>query len=142
MGLKIYATLRRIVDLLATDLIENTREQVLASGARDLEGIVRAPHRLAGFSPAVAKTNVSLKQFLHIHLYQHPTIVEERDRSVQALDQLFHYYLEHPRAMPQHFAALAQSQPLHRVVCDYVAGMTDHFLLRQWRSLTGTPAPH
>ena len=133
--LKINEAIKRILDRLATDLIEHTRAEVLNSGARDLDDVLRAPRRLTGFSPAVATWNASLKTFLNRCLYDNPQIVEERERSVEALDQLFHYYLAHPQAMPEYYSALAASGAPHRVVCDYIAGMTDHFLLRQHRAL-------
>jgi dGTPase len=50
---------------------------------------------------------------------------------VTALAELFQHYLEHPEAMPKYYAIQAQREPRHRVVCDYIAGMTDHFLLKQ-----------
>ena len=138
--LKIDETIKRLLDYLATDLIERTRGQVSASGAKDTEDIRRLPRRLAGFSPEVAKSNNELKKFLYRRLYDHPTIVEERDRSVNALEQLFRYYLAHPESMPEYYFELAAREPRHRVVCDYIAGMTDHFLLRQHRELVGIPA--
>ena len=52
--------------------------------------------------------------------------------------QLFDFYVEHPEAMPRAYAELAQRSPRHRVVCDYIAGMTDHFLLRQHAELLGS----
>jgi len=137
---KIGETIKRLLDYLATDLIEQTRERVSASGANDTEDIRRLPKRLAGFSPEVAKSNNELKRFLYRRLYDHPTIVEERDRSVNALEQLFRYYLAHPESMPEYYFELAAREPRHRVVCDYIAGMTDHFLLRQHRELVGIPA--
>jgi dGTPase len=138
--LKIDETIKRLLDYLATDLIEQTRGQVSASGAKDTEDIRRLPKRLAGFSPEVAKSNNELRRFLYRRLYDHPTIVEERDRSVNALEQLFRYYLAHPESMPEYYFELAAREPRHRVVCDYIAGMTDHFLLRQHRELIGVPA--
>jgi dGTPase len=137
---KIGETIKRLLDYLATDLIEQTQERVSASGAKDTEDIRRLPKRLAGFSPEVAKSNNELKRFLYRRLYDHPTIVEERDRSVNALEQLFRYYLAHPESMPEYYFELAAREPRHRVVCDYIAGMTDHFLLRQHRELVGIPA--
>jgi dGTPase len=133
--LKINEAIKRILDRLATDLIEHTLAEVLNSGTQDLDELQRASRRFAGFSPAVARWNASLKAFLNRYLYDNPQIVEERERSVEALDQLFHYYLDHPQAMPEYYAALAERGAAHRVVCDYVAGMTDHFLLRQHRAL-------
>ena len=131
--------LKRVLDRLATDLIENTRAQVRASGAGSVEDVRRAPQRLAGFSPAVGQQNAELKQFLYARLYDSPALVEERERSVDALESLFRCYLERPEAMPHFYFEQAQREPRHRVVCDYIAGMTDHFLLRQHRELIGSP---
>jgi dGTPase len=138
--LKIGGTIKRLLDRLATDLIEQTREQVGASGAKSTDDIRRLPHRLAGFSPSVAEISQALKRFLYRRLYDHPAIIEERDRSVDALQQLFRYYLAHPGALPEYYSELAERESRHRVVCDYIAGMTDHFLLRQHRELVGIPA--
>jgi dGTPase len=133
--LKINETIKRILDRLATDLIENTRAVVLNSGAKDVEDIRRIKKRLAGFGPAAAALDKSLKAFLHRRLYDNPAIVEERERSVEALEQLFHHYMRHPETMPQQYSEQAEREPLHRVVCDYIAGMTDHYLLRQYRAV-------
>jgi dGTPase len=138
--LKLGETIKRVLDLLATDLIEETHERVLASGAKNADDIRQLPQRLAGFSAPVAKINAELKAFLYRRLYDHPAIVEERDRSVDALEQVFRYYIAHPEAMPQHYCELAREVPRERVVCDYIAGMTDQFLLRQHNQLLGATA--
>ncbi|MFZ3216530.1 MAG: deoxyguanosinetriphosphate triphosphohydrolase [Candidatus Acidiferrales bacterium] len=141
--LKFNEALKRVLDLLATDLIEATRGRAKEAGVESAEDVRRQRQRLAGFSPEVAKLNGALKRFLFARLYSQPAIVEDRDRSVAALDGLFSFYLEHPERMPPQYAEMAQQQPRHRVVCDYIAGMTDHFLLRQCQELQGsaeTPA--
>jgi dGTPase len=137
--LKFNEALKRILNRLATDLIENTRREVEASGVKNVEDVRHHANRLVGFSSDVARENASLKQFLNARVYSHPAISEERDRSVAALDALFCFFLDHPDRMPKHYAELAQGEPRHRVVCDYIAGMTDHFLLRQCRELLGAP---
>ena len=128
--LKFNEALKRLLDLLATDLIEHTAKQTHAAGVASVEDVRRFPRRLAGFSPAVAEGNATLKQFLRTHLYDHPSIVEDRDRSMAALKELFAYYLERPDAMPPFYTRQAKTDAPHRVVCDYIAGMTDQFLLR------------
>jgi dGTPase len=135
--LKFNEALKCVLDYLATDLIEHTRAQAAASGANSVEDVRRLPRRLAGFSPQVAAENAALKKFLLERLYDHPAIVMDRERSVQALGQLFEFYLNHPEGMPTSYAELAQHGSRHRVVCDYIAGMTDHFLLRQHQDLLG-----
>ena len=138
--LKFNEALKRILNQLATNLIETTRHAAETSGVENVDDVRRWPQRLAGFSPDIAENSASLKRFLHTHLYSNPAIVEDRDRSVEALDALFGFFLEHPDRMPPSHAQLATREPRHRVVCDYIAGMTDHFLLRQCHELLGMRA--
>jgi dGTPase len=129
--LKFNEALKRVLDLLATDLIETTARAAGSLEARTVDDIRRHPQRIAGFSPGAARGNSELKRFLYTRLYDAPSIVEERDRSVAALEELFHFYAEKPERMPEFYAQAAYSEPKHRVVCDYIAGMTDRFLLRE-----------
>ncbi len=138
--LRLNETLRRIIDHLATDLIEHTRAQAIAAGVTSVEDVRNYPRRLAAFSPEVARRNGALKRFLTSKVYAHPAIAEERVRSVEALDTLFSFFLENPERMPKLYAEMARSEPRHRVVCDYIAGMTDHFLLRRCAELLGRAA--
>jgi len=140
--LKFNEALKHVLDLLATDLIENTSRTIGTSGVKTVEDVRCQPNRLAEFSPEVAKQNASLKSFLLANLYSQPTIAEDRDRSVAALEALFRFFLEHPERMPPQYAEAAGREPRHRVICDYIAGMTDHFLLRQVHEVLGVPAAH
>lgn len=143
--LKFNEANKRVLDRFATDLIESTRARVLSSGAKSVEDVRHTPARLAGFSEDVARSARELKLFLKKNLYDHPALVEDRERSVAALAELFRYYMKHPEAMPPFYAAEAVGSPItasssaksgpHSVVCDYIAGMTDHFLLRTHRDL-------
>jgi dGTPase len=125
--------LKRVLDLLATDLIETTILRVQQLGAESVEDIRRAPKRLAGFSEKFAACNAQLKRFLFTHVYEQAVITEDRNRSVRALEQLFQYYLHAPGSMPASHEELVRTEPRHVAVCDYIAGMTDQFLLRQHR---------
>jgi dGTPase len=135
--LKFNEALKRVLNFLATDLIESTRQRIALSGAMSTDDIRRAPHRLAGFSAPAAQGNTQLKGFLFAHIYEHPAITQERDRSVQCLEELFEFYLRSPGHMPAAYEELAGTMPRHIVVCDYIAGMTDHFLLCQHQEQFG-----
>jgi dGTPase len=136
--LKFNEAAKRVLDHLATGLIENTQSVITASGVQSVEDVRREPRRLAGFSTSLAAENAALKKFLLARLYDNPAIVGDRERSVEALAQLFDFYVEHPEAMPKAYAELAQRAPKYRVICDYIAGMTDHYLLRLHAELLGT----
>lgn len=134
--LKFNEALKRVLNSLVTDLIEETQRQVKASGAETVEDVRNSPKKMAGLSAEVAQHNAGLKRFLNSNVYSLPVIAEERERSVAALDALFRFFVGQPGRMPRHYADLVQTTPVHRVVCDYIAGMTDHFLLRQCSDLS------
>jgi dGTPase len=124
-------TLRQVLNFFASDLVFFTRVRVESAGVSSVEEVRSHPNRLAGFSDSVAESNAELKRFLFRHIYDHPAITEDRDRSVKCLEELFAYYLATPGSMPVSHEELAQTESRHVIVCDYIAGMTDQFLLRQ-----------
>jgi dGTPase len=138
--LKFNAALKRVLDRLATDLIDSTQQRVLASGAATVDDLRRAPRRFAGFSQPFAERNRELKRFLFKHIYNHPAITEDRDRSIRCLEELFVYYLDSPGSLPASHEESAGSEARHIAVCDYIAGMTDQFLLRKHQEHFGSPS--
>jgi len=105
--------------------------------AREKLKFNEAPKRLAGFSENTKERNGKLKRFLFGHIYNNPAITEERDRSVVCLEELFRFYMLQPNSMPASYEELAHMAQRHEIVCDYIAGMTDQFLLRQYHEHFG-----
>jgi len=130
-----------VLDLLATDLIRNTQNQVRDSGIETTEDVRQAPSRLAGFSDSARAQNGLLKRFLFGHVYNHPLITEDSERSVRCLEELFGYYLQQRNSMPETYEGMTREMPRAVVVCDYIAGMTDQFLLRQHQEHLGGAPP-
>ncbi len=138
--LKFNEALRHVLDHLASDLIANTERMVRDSRAQSVEDIRHAPVRLARFSESARGQNAQLKGFLFSHIYNHPLITEDCNRSIQCLEELFAFYLEQPGAMPELYEEMSRTTARHIVVCDYIAGMTDQFLLRQHHERVGSSA--
>jgi dGTPase len=138
--LKFNDALKSVLDQLVTDLIETTSTRVRESGVKTVDDVRRAGKRIAGFSPELEKRNAELKRFLFANIYERPIITEDRDRSVRCLAELFEYYLSSPKSMPASYEEIAHVEPRHIVVCDYIAGMTDQFLLRQHHQVVGPAA--
>jgi len=132
--------LRRVLDHLASDLITNTQRLVLEAHVKSPGEIRRAPARLARFSDSARNQNGLLKGFLFAHIYNHPLITEDCERSIRCLEELFAFYLHQPGTMPASYEAMVRDVPRPVVVCDYIAGMTDLFLLRQHQERLGGPA--
>lgn len=135
--LKFYEAVRLFLNVLVSDLLFFTQHRVQMSRASSVNDIRNALKRLAGFSDEADASNKALKRFLFAHIYNHPAITEDRDRSVKCLEELFAYYLEKAGSMPASYEELARTEPRHVIVCDYIAGMTDQFLLRQHREHFG-----
>lgn len=135
--LKFNEALKRLLDLLVTDLIEATRRRLAQSGIRSIEQVRAHRSRLVTLRRRISQESAELKEFLYAHLYSNQNVNSERKRLTGCLRALFGYYLQHPRTLPEFYFRESQREPLHRVVCDYLAGMTDHYLLECHRKLLG-----
>ena len=125
-----FESLRVLINELVTALIEGTVAACGEAGVAGAEAVRRHPVRLARLTGKAAAANRDLKRFLFAAVYDSEPLVEARERSAAMIAALFQYYLDHPGAMPEAYAEQVRSQPAHRVVCDYIAGMTDGFFLR------------
>jgi len=123
---------RGLVDSLVSGFIQGTLDLASQAGLEHSSQVREYPRRLASFTPASQATNRELKQFLHHQVYYSDLMLEERRRSGRMLAELFEFYLEHPENLPQNYVDSLAASPVHRVVCDYIAGMTDGFFLRSY----------
>jgi dGTPase len=135
--LKFNEALKRLMDTLVTDLIETTRARLRKLKIRSVAQVRARASRLVGLGPRRAAENNGLKRFLHQNLYSHRDISAERKRIVRSVEGLFEYFLQHPRSLPGSYFAKTQQEPPYRVVCDYIVGMTDNYLLEQYRKHLG-----
>jgi dGTPase len=119
--------MRALIDWQVTDLIENTRRGLRREGIRSLEDIRNAGQPLAVPSSEVAGLKASLEQFLHRRVYHHYRVARMAAKGRRFLRALFEEYCRAPELLPERYARRARSVPVERAVCDYLAGMTDHY---------------
>jgi len=135
--MKFNETLKRMMDALVTDLIAATRLRLRKLEVRSVEQVRSQRSRLVVLSPRMARENKRLKDFLFENLYSNKHIRTERRQIIRSVKGLFEFFAEHPRSLPASYFAKTQAEPTHRMVCDYIAGMTDHYLLEQYRKYLG-----
>ena len=135
--LKFNEALKAVMNILVTDLIGRTRARLAKARVRSVAQVRAQPRRLVDLGPGRERDNQELKQFLNANLYSHRRVGSERKVIVRCVQRLFGYYFEHPRRLPPFYFAQSREEPLHRVVCDYIAGMTDNYLLLQYRRHLG-----
>jgi dGTPase len=139
--LQFNEALKALLNHLVTDLMEHSRDEIARAGVSSVEDVRRHPRRLVQPSPELQPQTRALRQYLHRHLYNNAALAPERERGVRIVEDLFEFYRQRPERLPKTYAALAQQQPPHRVVCDYIAGMTDSYIQRVHREmLDGAPA--
>jgi len=135
--LKFNETIKRVLDRLVGDLIQNTQARVEGAKIRTLEDVRRHPERLSALSAEVEEERRTTKQFLYDNLYFSPSLAEEKDDADIVISTLFEQWMEKPSKLPNNYQEKAREEPLARVVCDYIAGMTDHFIYEQYERFAG-----
>jgi dGTPase len=131
--LAIYETLKRILDRLVTDLMEESRRQVSAVGATTLDEIRRAPQRLVALSPEMEAARHAAKKFLYANLYESPGMEQEHADAAEIIQGLFSAILADPGLLPADHQAEIPAEGLIRTVADYIAGMTDSYVEQAWK---------
>ncbi len=130
-----YQTIRQLINLQATDLIENISRTIKEEGITSVEDLRARSGVLACFSPEMQQKNVKLKVFLMDNLYNHYRVLRMASKARKIITELFTLYLDDLRLMPPHFAVQADRVGKERLVCDYIAGMTDRFALDEYKRL-------
>jgi dGTPase len=125
---RMHEIVRGLINWLVSGLIEGT--VAAAKDLRDVEDVRRSAARVACFSTETAAGSQQLKEFLRRKVYQSERLAEDRQQSAHLIASLFEFFMEHPNRLPVNYLDESSGQPRHRAVCDYIAGMTDGFLLR------------
>ena len=140
---QLYETIRRMVDYLVSDLIMETKKNIVDSGVDSIQAVRAQSRPLVSLSDAVLDEHQELKRFLRAKLYNHPKVREVMDEAGSTLKELFDAYMDDPtRLPPEHQSLVARAEsdggkPARaRVVADYVAGMTDRFAYQERDKIT------
>jgi dGTPase len=127
--------LRRLLDFFVASLIEETKLAAEEAGVQTADDVREHPERLARLRPDAAQAAKSLKRLLSREVYQSIAVAERGNRSVEKLDAVFDYFMKHPERLPRPYQEQAEQESRQRAVCDYIAGMTDSFLLRRHQEI-------
>jgi dGTPase len=130
-----HQTVRRIISRCTHDLVVTSLKNVRDAKVASVEDVRRAGRRLVGYSPDMARLVKELKDFLFTNLYRHYRVVRMGDKAGRILRDLFLSYVGEPLQLPPHYQDRIPRDGVQRVVCDYIAGMTDRFAVDEHRKL-------
>jgi dGTPase len=138
----IHESVRRLIDLMVTDLIEETRCRLRAARPRSAEEVRRLGKPVVAFSSAMAENDQALKRFLFERMYRHQKVNQMTANARHVVRDLFEAYMGTPGHLPGDWRLQGELQGdsgKARVVADYIAGMTDRFALEEHARLFGIP---
>jgi len=128
-------TLKGVLNALVDDLIFETRHRVEEAGVETLDQIRRVPRRLAAFSPKMEELRLGAKSYLFDHLYIAPELTRDHEEAAEVIAMLFRTWVAKPELLPPSYTAQIEQEGAPRVVADYIAGMTDQYILSHYQAL-------
>ncbi len=136
----IHELVRCLLTHFIEDAIAESRRRIVVAKVESLDDVRAQPHALVGFSEATTSAERMIKSFLFQHMYRHQRLTRVRDQAGEVIGNLFPRFFEAPDLMPQEWAAAARKIGADearraRLVCDYIAGMTDRYAIAEHRRL-------
>ena len=132
--------IRDIIDVQVRDVIATSAKSIVDVGVQSADDVRKQPAPLIRYSDELLEANRALRKFLYQNVYYHPRVAEVNRRACEMLRKVFESYIVDPSRLGEAAAKRIETQGLHRTVCDYIAGMTDRYLMDEYARLTDTDA--
>jgi dGTPase len=132
-----YFIIRTIIDMQIHDVVENSERLIAKAGVQSADDVRLCAKPLIAYSSKRRTLNLELRNYLYKNLYYNPVVHEPNLRAVKMLGELFKYYLTHTKEIGESAQKRAEKTGLHRAVCDYLAGMTDRYVMLEYQRIFG-----
>jgi dGTPase len=134
--------IREIIDMEVRDLVSTSAKSIADAGVQHADEARHKPEPLIRYSDDLFQANHGLRKFLYQNVYYDPRVSEVNKRACEMLRQVFQTYLADPDKLGETAAKRIESEGLQRTVCDYIAGMTDRYLMEEHARTTEADAVH
>lgn len=131
----VYQTISALIGLLISDICTTTSSNIENFGIATIDDLRRVNRAVVHFNADITSRNQELKRFLFHNLYRHYKVDKMRVKAEIFITRLFETYLHYPNLLPPKYQSRLERFGLQRVVCDYIAGMTDRFALDEYKRL-------
>src|SRR5882724_4784512 len=129
--------IRDIIDNEVHDVVATSAQSIADAGVQSADEVRRQAVSLIRYSDRLAEANRALRKFLYQNVYYHPRVSEVNRRACEMLRGVFEAYLLDPDRLGDGATRRIEGEGLHRTVCDYVAGMTDRYLMEEYQRIAG-----
>jgi len=124
---------KALIDFLTLDVLEETAKRLERFSPRDVQAVCQLPDKIVALSPSCREKLDKLQNFLSERVYQHPRLLRHHQQVRRQLEFLFNTYIKKPCLLPERYQERLDEQGKYRVVCDYLAGMTDRYCNKLYR---------
>ena len=138
-GFLFNEALQLMQNILTDDLIATSRRNLTENSLTTLDDVRKHPARIATFSPEIEAERLQEKQYLFDTLYTCPALTVEHDKAEEVVTALFDFWMANPDELPDGYVEEVATDGLARVVADYIAGMTDAYILLQYAQVKRRP---
>ncbi len=129
--------IRTMIDSQVRDVVETTERLILRAGVQSADSVRLHARGLVQYSPERRKLNQEMRKYLYRNLYFSRQVDEANTRAVRILAELFQFYLTHPRTIGEQTRKRIRTEGLYRATCDYIAGMTDRYVMLEYEKYFG-----
>jgi len=124
--------IRDIIDVEVRDVITASAQSIADAGVQSADEVRRQPTPLIRYSDELFEANRALRKFLYQNVYYHPRVADVNQRACEMLRRVFEEYVVNPDRLGETATKRIEAEGLHRTVCDYIAGMTDRYLMEEY----------
>jgi dGTPase len=124
-----------LINVQVTDLISETEKRIQRHKLKSCADVKKAREKIVSFSKEMILLRKPLREFLMERLYRHYRVIRMSNKAKLFIQKLFEYYIDRPEALPSAMQNKIRRDGVRRVVCDYIAGMTDRYALDEYKKL-------
>ncbi len=129
--------IRDIIDMQVRDVVTASARSIAEAAVESADAVRRQPLALIRYSEGLSEANRDLRRFLYQNVYYHPRVAEVNEQACEMLRRVFEAYVLEPERLGDSAVKRIQTEGLHRTVCDYIAGMTDRYLMEEHVRMSG-----
>jgi dGTPase len=133
-----HEVIRRLISEMVSDVVSETKKRITENNIESAKDVRSLNYPVAEFSPEMQKNHLALKKFLYAKMYRHSEVNRSMSKARRVVTDLFNLFYDEPDLLPEEWQGLCDkpgSETTARIICDYIAGMTDRFALEEHKTL-------
>ncbi len=134
----VHEVIRDLIGFMVADVLAESRKRLLETNPKSADDIRMMDRPIIAFSKKFRAKEKPLRKFLHANMYRHYKVNRMMGQAVRVVEELFELFIEDPDLLPTEIYRQCDGQKTPktaRVICDYIAGMTDRYAIEEHRKL-------